>query len=102
MAVGDLGTVILTEDAGQTWETQPNITSNILNSVVYFGGSALWVGGQGGTILKRSAGLSTVRTTTAPIPPFLKFGRGRDAELKEPKIRIVDDGDIPQAVKKKK
>ena len=97
IAVGELGAVWLTTDGGKTWEVQPNITSNSLQAIAFLGGSNLWVAGRGGSILKRSEALSTVRTSSPKVPPVLRLGAAGKPKPRQPLITIPDDGDIPQA-----
>ena len=37
IAVGEFGTVLITQDAGKTWAVQPNITGKVLQTIVYRG-----------------------------------------------------------------
>ncbi|HKX84549.1 MAG TPA: hypothetical protein VJL58_10055, partial [Pyrinomonadaceae bacterium] len=64
----------------------------------------LWVGGRGGTILKRIAPLSPSNITGPKLPPVLKSAIGSRAKPRPrtPMITITDDGDIPVAVPPKK
>jgi photosystem II stability/assembly factor-like uncharacterized protein len=50
-----LGSVLVSKDAGKTWAIQPNITSKVLQAVVYRGGDRLWVAGRGGTMIRRTS-----------------------------------------------
>jgi hypothetical protein len=98
VAVGEQGTVIVTADGGQTWGNEPNITSNVLQSVVFRGGDKVWVAGKGGSILKRLTTLSPTRITSPKLPPVLRNAIPR-LKLKPriPTITITDNGDIPVA-----
>jgi len=52
--VGDLGTLLLTTDGGQTWRPEASHTFETLSSIhATADGSAIWVAGGGGTVLKR-------------------------------------------------
>jgi hypothetical protein len=104
LAVGELGTVLLTDDGGKSWETQPNITSNSLQAIAFLGGADLWVAGRGGSILKRSEALSPIKTTSAPkVPPILRIGTNfGKPKSRQPLIPITDDGDILPATPPKK
>jgi photosystem II stability/assembly factor-like uncharacterized protein len=104
IGVGELGTVVVTEDAGTTWQTQSNITGKVLQSISYVGGTNLWVGGRGGTILKRIAPLSPTKMSGPKLPPVLRSAIGGRTKPKPrtPMITITDDGDIPAAVPPKK
>jgi photosystem II stability/assembly factor-like uncharacterized protein len=96
IAVGEQGAVLRTEDGGRTWESQPNITSNSLQAVVYRGGMSLWIAGRGGSILKRTETLETVKTSQgAKLPPILRSKP--KIKPRTPLITITDDGDIPPA-----
>ncbi len=99
IVVGELGAVWVTNDGGKNWEIQPNITTNSLQTVVFLGGRDLWIAGRGGTILKRSQTLATVKTAATVLPPILKIGGSSKpkAKSREPLITITDDGDIPLA-----
>ena len=99
IAVGELGTVLITEDGGKTWEIQPNITSKVLQAVVYRGGNRVWVGGRGGAMLKRTDSLSPKSFTVPKGPPILKSAPPRvKPKPRSPLVTITDDGDIPSAV----
>ena len=98
VAVGEQGTVIVTADGGETWGNETNITSNVLQAVVFRGGDKVWIGGKGGSILKRLTSLSPTRITSPKLPPVLRNAVPR-LKLKPriPRITITDDGDIPIA-----
>jgi hypothetical protein len=104
IAVGELGTVLLTDDAGARWETQPTITGKVLQAVVFRGGRDLWVAGRGGTILRRTEPLEPVKTAGSPkLPPVLRSAVPRNKpKPRNPLITITDDGDIPAAVQPRK
>jgi len=75
-----------------------------LQAVVYRGGTELWIAGRGGSILKRSLPLSTVRTAPGPkLPPILRLGNFKTKpKIRTPLLTITDDGDIPPATEPKK
>jgi len=101
LAVGELGVVLRTEDGGRTWQIQPNVTSNALQAIAFLGGSNLWVAGRGGSILRRTEALATVKTTSSPrVRPTLKINT--KPKPRTPLIAITDDGDIPVAAALKK
>jgi hypothetical protein len=51
---GDLGTLLLTTDGGKTWKPEASYTYETLSSIhATTDGSAIWVAGGGGTVLKR-------------------------------------------------
>ena len=105
IAVGDLGTVVLTVDGGRTWQIQPNITGKALHAVVYRGSRAVWVARRGGTILKRVAPFAPNGVVSPRLPPVLRSPFTGDRPRLKPRtplITIPDDGDIPSAVKPKK
>jgi hypothetical protein len=99
--VGELGTVLVTGDGGETWEIQPNITAKLLQAIAYRGDRKIWVGGRGGAIIKRIEPLSPSGVKTPSMPPILGIGRSRP-KARTPLITITDDGDIPAAVKPEK
>ncbi|NNE97764.1 MAG: hypothetical protein HKN25_01955, partial [Pyrinomonadaceae bacterium] len=73
-----------------------------LQAVEYRGGSSLWVGGRGGSILKRTKNLSPISIAGPSIAPILRPGIStRKLKPRKPKVRIVDDGDIPLAARPK-
>jgi hypothetical protein len=104
IAVGEQGAVLLTKDGGETWQTQSNITSKSLQAIVFRGGIDLWVAGRGGSILRRSEILSTVRTAEGQkLPPTLRLGiPKKKPKTRLPLVTIADDGDIPLATQPKK
>jgi photosystem II stability/assembly factor-like uncharacterized protein len=93
LIAGDQGRVLMTKDAGATWDVQPTITSTSLFAIAYRGEAATWVAGRGGAILRRTGSVATVKIRTPKIPPILR----REPKLKPGKLP-VDDGDIPKAV----
>ncbi|MCA1639740.1 MAG: hypothetical protein LC768_15680, partial [Acidobacteria bacterium] len=100
---GELGAVLRTEDGGKTWEAQPNITSNSLQAIAYRGGADLWVAGRGGSILRRSETLSTIKILNPKVPPVLRLGKAKvKLKPRTPILTIPDDGDIPLATKPEK
>ncbi|NOT46145.1 MAG: hypothetical protein HOP17_00145, partial [Acidobacteria bacterium] len=94
---GDLGTLLITNDGGKTWQIQPNVTGKALQTLAFRGGSDVWVGGRGGAILKRSQPLTPFRFAVGGGgPPVLRPASG----IRKPRIptlTIPDDGDIPAA-----
>ena len=95
LVVGEQGSIIHSEDGGQTWELQPTITSASLFSIAYRGGTNVWVAGRGGAILRRVDPIATVSIPVTKLPPIL---RGGSAKLDD----AVDIEDIPKAVPPKK
>jgi hypothetical protein len=95
--------VIVTTNGGETWEQETNITTKILQALVFRGGEKLWIAGKGGSILKRIAPLTPGKINTPKLPPVLRNAAPR-SKLKPrlPAITITDDGDIPVAVPTKK
>jgi hypothetical protein len=77
---------------------QPTVTSAALFGAAYRGGSAAWVAGRGGTILKRTDAVATVRVPRPRIPPALRGGAPRlqGADVPDPAAPILED-DIPRA-----
>jgi photosystem II stability/assembly factor-like uncharacterized protein len=100
MAVGELGTVLVTEDGGRTWLNQPNITGKVLQTIAFQGGTDLWVGGRGGTILKRIAPLEPNSIGGPKLPPVLRPAVKTKPKARNPLITVTDDGDIPVATRK--
>ena len=62
----------------------------------------MWVGGRGGTILKRIAPLSPNSIGGAKIPPVLRPAIKTKPKPRTPLITVTDDGDIPIATPPKK
>src|SRR5215217_92377 len=96
LVAGEQGSIIHSQDGGQTWEIQPSITSASLFSIAYRGGTNVWVAGRGGAILRRVDPIATVSIPVTKLPPILKGG---SAKLDND---AVDSGDIPKAVPPKK
>ena len=98
VAVGEQGTVIVTADGGETWGIESNITSKVLQAVVFRGGDKVWVAGKGGSILKRLTSLTPTRITSPKLPPVLRNALPRlKLRPRIPSITITDNGDIPIA-----
>jgi len=55
-AVGALGTIVRTVDAGATWTTVTSGTTNDLQSVWFTSASTGWIAGDGGVVLRTSNG----------------------------------------------
>jgi hypothetical protein len=90
--------VLQTRNGGETWEMLPTLTSAALFGAAYHGGAAAWVAGRGGTILKRTDSVATVKVPRPKLPPALrgappKISPGDAAEMPAP---ILED-DIPRA-----
>jgi hypothetical protein len=103
VAVGELGTVVVTNDGGRTWENQPSITGKVLQAIAFQGGTNMWAGGRGGTILKRTAPLSPNRFGGgSKVPPVLRPALKQRPRPRTPMITVTDDGDIPVATPPKK
>ncbi|MBV9211449.1 MAG: hypothetical protein JOZ52_12500, partial [Acidobacteria bacterium] len=86
-----------------TWELQPTITSVPLFSVAYLGGTEAWVAGRGGAILRRVGDVPTVKIPTPKVPPVLRRTPPKLKTAPAPDAPVVlDDGDIPRAVPRKK
>ena len=98
LVVGDQGRVLQTRDGGETWEGLPTLTSVALFGAAYHGGNAAWVAGRGGTILKRTDTVATVKIPRPKLPPALrpappKLKPGEEADALAP---VIED-DIPRA-----
>jgi len=98
LVVGDQGRVLQTRDGGETWEGLPTVTSAALFGAAYRGGNAAWVAGRGGTILKRTDSVATVKIPRPKLPPALrpappKLKPGEEADALAP---VIED-DIPRA-----
>jgi hypothetical protein len=90
--------VLQTGNGGEEWDMLPTVTSAALFGAAYHGGSAAWVAGRGGTILKRTDSVATVKVPRPKLPPAL---RGAPPKLKpqaetEALAPILED-DIPRA-----
>jgi photosystem II stability/assembly factor-like uncharacterized protein len=92
LVVGDQGRVLQTRDGGETWEVLPTVTSAALFGAAYHGGNAAWVAGRGGTILKRTDAVATVKIPRPKLPPP-KLKPGEEADAFAP---VIED-DIPRA-----
>nr|MBA2341004.1 hypothetical protein [Pyrinomonadaceae bacterium] len=64
----------------------------------YRGGTAAWIAGRGGAILRRTEQVATIEIPRPKLPPILRGA----PKLKNPDDAdappILDDGDIPRAV----
>jgi photosystem II stability/assembly factor-like uncharacterized protein len=66
-AVGDAGTIVVTDDAGQGWFAQPSNTAFNLNDVWFTTAETGFAVGHGGTVLRtRNGGRSWARLATVP------------------------------------
>lgn len=54
--VGDYGTILYTEDGGNTWELQESGITDGLNGIFFFDEKRGWIVGNGGTILSTANG----------------------------------------------
>jgi hypothetical protein len=72
LIVGEQGRVMQTRDGGETWDALASATSVPLFAVSYRGGSAAWVAGRGGAILRRTASVATVNIPRPKLPPALR------------------------------
>ena len=77
----------------------PTVTSSALFGAAYRGGSDAWVAGRGGTILKRTDSVATVKVPRPKIPPALRGGppKLKSQDQSEPLVPIIED-DIPRAM----
>jgi hypothetical protein len=89
---------VQTKDGGENWEPQSSITSVSLFGAAYRGGSDLWVAGRGGTILKRTDSVATVKIPRPRIPPALRGGppKLQTRDQTEAFAPVLED-DIPRA-----
>lgn len=79
-AVGALGTLLRTLDAGATWSVLTSGTSNDLQSVWFTSASNGWIAGNGGVVLKTvNGGTSWVRDLTVGASENLMCVRFADA-----------------------
>jgi photosystem II stability/assembly factor-like uncharacterized protein len=79
-AVGALGTLLRTTDAGATWATMTSGTTNDLQSVWFSSSLAGWAAGDGGVLLKTTNGGSTwMRDVTVGASENLMCVRFADA-----------------------
>jgi len=98
LVVGDQGRVLQTRNGGEEWEMSPTVTSAALFGAAYHGGTAAWVAGRGGTILRRADSVATVKIPRPRLPPALrnappKLKADDEAEAVAPAL----DDDIPRA-----
>ncbi len=80
-AVGALGTIVRTTDAGETWATVTSGTTNDLNSVWFTSDQDGWAAGNAGTVLKTTdGGASWTRDLTVSASENLRCVRFADAD----------------------
>jgi photosystem II stability/assembly factor-like uncharacterized protein len=98
MVTGEQGRILESKDGGETWLTQPTITSTTLFSIANRGGSNVWVAGRGGAILRRTDDVETVRLPKPGLPPLLRRSTPKLQSQNSQTPLVIDDGDIPRAV----
>ena len=76
----------------------PTVTSAALFGAAYHGGTSAWVAGRGGTILKRTDAVATVKIPRPRLPPALRNTppRLKPGEEGDAWTPVLDD-DIPRA-----
>lgn len=80
LAVGALGTIVRTTDAGATWTAVTSGTSNDLQSVWFTSANNGWIAGDGGVVLKSvNGGVSWARDLTVGASENLMCVRFADA-----------------------
>ena len=69
IAVGSVGTVIKTTDAGESWSIYNGTsgTSDLLTSVHFFNSSEGWAAGDNGTIIKTTATTTIIVLSDHPL-----------------------------------
>jgi len=81
VAVGALGTIVRTTDAGQTWTTVTSMTTNALYSVCFPTASLGWAAGDAGVVLRTTdAGLTWSRDLGVNASENLRCVRFADAD----------------------
>jgi hypothetical protein len=84
-----------TRDGGETWDALASATSVPLFAVAYRGGSAAWVAGRGGAILRRTDSVATVNIPRPKLPPAL---RGKKPNPEDDIPPTLNERDIPRAL----
>jgi photosystem II stability/assembly factor-like uncharacterized protein len=97
LVVGDQGRVLQTRDGGEEWELTPTVTSATLLGAAYHGGTAAWVAGRGGAILKRADSVATVKIPRPKLPPALRPAPKLTPEDEADALAPVLEDDIPRA-----
>lgn len=77
--VGNAGTILATDDAGDTWAPRPSSTAERLEAVSILPSGTGWTAGRAGTILKTADGGSTWATETSGVTVFLRDVAALDA-----------------------
>ncbi|MGB1295029.1 MAG: YCF48-related protein [Flavobacteriales bacterium] len=72
IAVGHNGTIIKTEDGGQTWYDIPSPNSNILWKVQFFSDSVGWIVGSNGTLLYSNNRGDSWETKELPTTEYIE------------------------------
>lgn len=70
--VGDKGTFITTEDNGETWIVQENLTNKNLNDIFWLNNTKMWIVGNHGVILFSGNNGESWDTQTSPTEGDLK------------------------------
>jgi hypothetical protein len=86
-----------TKDGGETWDAVASATSVPLFSVAYRGGSAAWVAGRGGAILRRTDSVATINIPRPKLPPALR-GKKPKRDAADDLLPPVNERDIPPAL----
>ena len=97
MVVGDQGRVLQTRNGGEEWGIQPTVTSAALFGAAYRGGTAAWVAGRGGTILKRTDAVATVKVPRPRLPPALRGAPKLKPQDESEALAPLLEDDIPRA-----
>jgi photosystem II stability/assembly factor-like uncharacterized protein len=87
-----------TKDGGETWDALASATSVPLFAVAYRGGSAAWVAGRGGAILRRTDSVATVSIPRPKLPPTLRGKKSNDNDDAEETLPTTNERDIPRAL----
>ena len=96
-------TWIVVADGDQAKIFEHGGPGKVLQAIVFRGGNRVWVGGKGGTLLKRTEPLSPKNIEPSGGRPILRSAPGRTKpKPRVPLVTVTDDGDIPAAVPPKK
>jgi photosystem II stability/assembly factor-like uncharacterized protein len=98
LIVGEQGRVMQTRDGGETWDALASATSVPLFAVAYRGGSAAWVAGRGGAILRRTDAVATVNIPRPKLPPALRGKKPNSDADDNNTPPTLNERDIPRAL----
>jgi hypothetical protein len=89
-----------TKDGGETWNALASATSVPLAAVAYRGGSAAWVAGRGGAILRRTDTFAAMQLPRPKLPPVLGGKKPKTEDNNS--LPSLNERDIPRALPRHK